>query len=275
NPGAFVNFTATGGNFGNCGIITASPASGSFFGLGTTVVNVNGAIDTNGDGIGDVIVGTCSFTITVVQATPPTISCPPDKTGRDDGSGFHTFDANAGEIGTPTTNPTTNVIVTFERSDNLPATYDDNGNVLTPAVVHALYDPYPVGTTGITWTVTDSNGLKASCLQKVIVTGNCPAGSTAPSFTRVPPNITTATVPNSTTCGVVLDDELGTAEVADNVNCPVTVSVSGIPPGNLFPIGTTTVTYTATNGAGTASATQTVTVSDNTPPVIFAPANAS
>jgi len=262
NPGAFVTFTATGGIFGNCGAITANPASGSFFGLGTTVVSVTS--DTGG--------GTCSFTITVVQATAPTISCPPDKTGTDDGSGFHTF--TAAQIGTPTTNPTTNVTVTFERSDNVLATYDDNGNVLTPAVVHAIDDPYPVGTTGITWTVTDSNGLKASCLQKVIVTGNCPSGSQAPTITA-PANITTATGPNSTTCGVVLDDELGQPVVNDSDTCKATVSVSGVPPGNLFPIGTTTVTYTATNGAGTASATQTVTVSDNTPPVIFAPANAS
>ncbi|HEU5240276.1 MAG TPA: HYR domain-containing protein [Pyrinomonadaceae bacterium] len=263
NPGAFVDFTATGGIFGNCGAISASPASGSFFGLGTTQVNVTSELGG----------GSCSFTITVVQATPPTISCPPDVTGADDGSGFHTF--TAAQIGTPTTNPTTNVTVTFERSDNVPATYDDNGNVLTPAVVHAIDDPYPLGTTGITWTVTDSNGLKASCLQKVIVTGNCPAGSSAPSFTTFPADITTATGPNSTTCGVVLDDELVQPEVADNATCAVTVSVSGIPPGNLFPIGTTTITYTATNGAGTVSRTQRITVTDNTPPVIFAPANAS
>jgi len=72
----------------------------------------------------------------------------------------------------------------------------------------------------------------------------------------------------------VLDDELGQATVTDD--CSANLTVTGIPPGNLFPVGTTTVTYTATDGAGhTASATQQVTVTDNTPPVIYAPANAS
>ncbi|MBF8297257.1 MAG: hypothetical protein HW389_3802, partial [Bacteroidetes bacterium] len=39
--------------------------------------------------------------------------------------------------------------------------------------------------------------------------------------------------------------------------------------GNVFPVGVTTITYTATDGAGnSASLTQTVTVIDNTPPII-------
>ena len=276
NPGAVVNFTATGGIFGSCGIITATPASGSFFGLGTTVVNVNGAIDTNGDGIGDVIVGSCSFTVTVVQGTPPTITCPPDKSATADSGGNpptqHTFTAE--QIGTPTTNPPDNVIVTFERSDNIPPTYNDDGSINNPGTVYTLTDPFSIGTTGITWTVTDANGLKASCTQRIVVNGTCPDGSSAPTITA-PANINTSTGPNSTTCGVVLDDELGQPVVNDSTTCPATVTVSGIPPGNLFPIGTTTLTYTASNAAGTATATQQVTVSDNTPPVIFAPANAS
>jgi hypothetical protein len=42
-----------------------------------------------------------------------------------------------------------------------------------------------------------------------------------------------------------------------------------VPAGNAFPVGTTTITYTATDAAGnTSTATQTVTVLDNTPPVI-------
>ena len=260
NPGAFVTFSA-GSVFGNCGAITANPASGTFFDLGSHTVNVTS--DTGG--------GSCSFTITVVQGTPPTITCPPDKTGTDDGSGSHTF--TPAEIGTPTTNPTTNVVVTFERSDNVPATYDNDGNVVTPEVVHSLSDPFPTGTTGVTWTVTDSNGLAASCTQRIIVHPPC-ASDTQPPTITAPPDITTATGPNSTTCGVVLDDELGQPTVTDD--CSATFTVSGIPPGNLFPIGTTTLTYTARDGAGhTATATQHVTVSDNTPPVIFAPANAS
>jgi len=52
----------------------------------------------------------------------------------------------------------------------------------------------------------------------------------------------------------------------------VTVVRTGVPAGNIFPVGTTTVTYTATDTAGNSTqATQTVTVSDNTPPVVTAP----
>jgi uncharacterized repeat protein (TIGR01451 family) len=260
NPGAFVTFGA-GSPFGNCGAITANPASGTFFGVGTTVVSVTS--DTGG--------GSCSFTISVVEGTPPTITCPPDKIGTDDGSGSHSF--STAEIGTPTTNPSTNVIVTFERSDNIPATYDSDGNVISPEVVHALDYPYSTGTTGITWTVTDANGLSASCTQRVTVHPPC-ATDTAPPTITAPPDVTTSTGPNSTTCGVVLDDELGQPNVQDD--CSATFTISGVPAGNLFPIGTTTLTYTARDGAGhTATATQHVTVTDNTPPVIFAPADAS
>jgi uncharacterized repeat protein (TIGR01451 family) len=277
NPGAIVNFGAASIN-GNCGAIDATfdgiplndpptdpqthiPASGAFYPVGTTVIHVTSA--TGG--------GSCSFTITVVEGTPPTIACPPDKTATDDGSGSHTF--TLAEIGTPTTNPTTDVVVTFERSDNIPATYDANGDVVTPEVVHSLTDPFQTGTTGITWTVRDSNGLTASCTQRITVHAPCATDTEPPTITA-PADITVGTGPASTTCGVVLDDELGQAVEHDD--CSAVVTTTGIPPGNLFPIGTTNVIYTATDGAGhTASATQHVTVSDNTPPVIVAPANAS
>lgn len=268
NPGAIVTFGAASGN-GNCGALTATfsglpsgqPASGAFYPVGTTVVQVTS--ETGG--------GNCSFTVTVVEGTAPTITCPPDKTATDDGSGGHTF--TEAEIGSPTTTPSTDVIVTYERSDNIPATYDSNGDELTPAVIHSLTDPFPTGTTGITWTVRDSNGLTASCTQRIMVHAPCATDTAAPTITA-PPDVTRFTGPGSTTCGVVLNTELGQPDVQDD--CAATFTRTGVPPGDLFPIGVTTITYTATDGAGhTASDTQTVTITDNTPPVIFAPPNAS
>lgn len=62
--GAVVNYppaTATG----LCGAITYSRPSGSFFPVGTTTVNVSSASGSS-----------CSFTVTVVDNVPPTITCP-------------------------------------------------------------------------------------------------------------------------------------------------------------------------------------------------------
>jgi len=121
---------------------------------------------------------------------------------------------------------------------------------------------FPIGTTTITWTATDPSGNATSGTQTVTVTDNTPPVVTAPAA------IDLMTGPSATTCGlVVADAALGTATATDN--CSATVTRTGVPSGNLFPVGTTTLTYTATDGAGnTASATQTVTITDNTPPSI-------
>jgi hypothetical protein len=68
---------------------------------------------------------------------------------------------------------------------------------------------------------------------------------------------------------------LGTATATDNSGS-ASIQRSGVPAGNVFPVGTTTITYAATDPAGnSSSATQTVTVIDNTAPTISAPAPAS
>jgi hypothetical protein len=252
NPGAIVNFSA-GSIAGSCGAISANPASGTFFPVGTTVVNVSS--ETGG--------GSCTFTVTVVQGNPPTISCPVNKTVT---AAANATTANV-SVGAPTTNPSTGVTVVGVRSDD--PVCNDPG--CTPV---ALTDPYPLGVTTITWTVTDASGLSSSCTQKITVNENSCGNDTEPPTITAPPDITVGTGPDATTCAVALDDELGQPVYHDN--CSVSVSTSGIPPHNAFPKGTTTVTYTATDGAGnTASAVQHVTVVDDTKPIIFAPANAS
>jgi len=259
-PGAYVNYAAAAGG-GSCGAITNDPASshegaggeilpGRFLSVGTHLI-------TSSSESGD----SCTFTITVTESTPPTITCPPNKTvSAASGETTATVDP-----GTPTTNPSTGVTVTFVRSDDLP----NDGN--PPP---ALSDPYPLGTTNITWTVTDAVGLTASCVQQITVVENNCAGDTTPPTITAPPDVTVGTGPDSVSCNVALDDELGQPTASDN--CSFSISTSGVPAGNAFPVGTTNVTYTVTDGAGnTASAVQHVTVVDNTPPTITAPANAS
>ena len=64
--GAIVNFPAATFT-GNCGTVTANPASGSFFPVGATTVTVTGQ---RLDGTSD----TCTFTVTVNDTEPPVVS---------------------------------------------------------------------------------------------------------------------------------------------------------------------------------------------------------
>jgi hypothetical protein len=92
-----------------------------------------------------------------------------------------------------------------------------------------------------------------------------------PGFTNVPPALTLNTGSDATTCGVFVSDAaLGTA-IAQS-SCPLNIDRDGVPNGNIFPVGDTTITYTATDAIGnTASAIQVVTVVDNTPPRLIVP----
>ena len=351
-PGAFVNFGAASAD-GSCGAVTNSPASGSFFTVGTHTITSSSEIGAS----------SCFFTVTVLDTNPPTIACPANITVTAP-VGATDFTLPMGP-GTPMINASGGGTVTAIRSDDTPATFDDDGNVVTPAVVHAVTDPYPLGTTGITWTVTDAGGRTASCTQSITilsagdrdpVTISCPANVsvTAPSGSceatisaatigtptvNLPDNVTlaprrsddrplsdpfpaglttitwTATddlngniascVQNVTviagggadntppvlivpanvsvttaSCTALLDDELGTAQATDDGACnsSVTVVRSGVPAGNIFPTGTTTITYTAQDAAGnTSTGTQLVTVTESPaiPPTITAPADVS
>jgi hypothetical protein len=82
-------------------------------------------------------------------------------------------------------------------------------------------------------------------------------------------------VPAGGSCtAVVSDAQLGHATAHDNCSDCVVIVRTGVPVGNIFPIGTTTVTYTASDGHGnSANATQHVTVTDNALPTITAPAD--
>ncbi|MFL6231257.1 MAG: HYR domain-containing protein [Pyrinomonadaceae bacterium] len=240
--GAVVNFAGGISSSGDCGPITTSPASGSFFPVGTTIVSVSSA--TGG--------GSCSFAVTVLDTAPPTITCNAN-IGVTAPAG--SCDATVAVVAPATTG--SGVTVTSTRSDG-----------------EAIDAPYPGGITTITWTATDSDGRKASCTQTVTVTTN---DTIAPTITA-PPDVSIATPPGTSgSCGLVVGEtELGTPTTDDNCSASVTVTRTGVPSGGFFPVGTTTVTYTAKDGAGnTATAVQHVTVTDGTPPLIAAPPDAT
>ncbi|MFZ0751323.1 MAG: HYR domain-containing protein [Pyrinomonadaceae bacterium] len=209
---------------------------------------------------------TCTQLITVAPETVLTITCPANVTVSSP-SGCDPATANPG---TPTTNSETATVL-GRRSDNL--AYSNTAE---------FNDPYPIGTTTIEWTATDTDTQSASCNQTVTVTGD----DTTPPTLNVPPSITTST----SECSVLIDEENFNATAEDDGACGSTVNISrtGIPrvpcpaPGDpgrtcesfVFPTGTTVVTYTATDASGNStSGTQTVTVNENPnqPPTITAP----
>ena len=118
--------------------------------------------------------------------------------------------------------------------------------------------PYPVGTTTLTWTVTDAGGLSDSDEQTVTV-----SDVEAPTV-AAPADVVVTTDPGQPHATV----DLPTGTATDNC-AGVTVTD---PPSATYQIGTTSVTYTATDAAAlSASATMTVTVVDEEAPVLTIP----
>ncbi|HYC39247.1 MAG TPA: HYR domain-containing protein, partial [Chitinophagaceae bacterium] len=130
--GAVVNFPTATTN-GQCGPVTMTPASGSFFPVGTTQVRAN---TFSGP--------TCTFNITVVDNQPPSITCPANIVRNND----------PGVCG---------AVVTFA------ATASDNCPGVTVSYSPASGSTFPVGTTTVTATARDAAGNTATCTFTVTV----------------------------------------------------------------------------------------------------------
>ena len=85
------------------------------------------------------------------------------------------------------------------------------------------------------------------------------AGNPPPTLSGVIPLVVVSPVPGAARAGAVVSDAvLGQPSATDNCGSAVVVR-SGVAAGNLFPVGLTTVTYTATDSGGaTATASTTV-----------------
>ncbi|MEK9628316.1 MAG: HYR domain-containing protein [Nitrospinota bacterium] len=207
---------------------TAGPASGSAFPLGSTTVTFQ-ATDPTGN------IGTVSFNITVVDNEDPVITVSADISADTD-AGLATAVVNY-------TAPTA--------TDNVP------GVTVTQIAGLSSGATYPLGTTTNTFRATDAAGNTADASFTVTVVDNEIPVVTAPSNVSFE-----ATGPQTTVA-------IGTATASDNVGV---VTITSDAPAT-FPVGSTTVTWTAADAAGnTGTATQTVTITDTTAPVITAPA---
>ncbi|MBK6990137.1 MAG: HYR domain-containing protein [Bacteroidetes bacterium] len=133
-------------------------------------------------------------------------------------------------------------------------TASDNCSVSSFTQTHTSGSIFPIGTTTVTYTAVDPSGNQAVCSFDVTV-----VDADAPSIT-CPANITVNNA--SGTCGQVVTFSASALD-----NCSATISYSPAS-GSVFPVGTTTVTATATDPAGNAASCNfTVTVVDNELPV--------
>ena len=226
--------TATGVNLGtpttgdNCTVASVTNDAPAAFPLGNTTVTW-----TVKDGAGNT--ASCTQTVTVTDNINPTITCPAAVAATTN-SGCTATGVN---LGTPTT----------------------ADNCTVASVTNDAPAAFPLGTTTVTWTVTDGSGNTATCTQTVTVTDNINPTITCPA------NVAATTNTGCTATGV----NLGTPVTADN--CTV-ASVTNNHPSTTYPLGTTTVIWTVTDGSGnTATCSQTVTVTDNINPTITCPAN--
>ncbi|MCG9972001.1 HYR domain-containing protein, partial [Christiangramia crocea] len=121
---------------------------------------------------------------------------------------------------------------------------------------------FELGETIITWTVTDESGNTVQCTQLVTVVDD-----QNPEIEAMQ-NITVNS--DADLCGAVVN--YGMAGASDNCELVSVELTEGLESGSVFPIGPTTVTYTATDNSGnTTSSSFTVTVIDNEAPVITCP----
>ena len=224
------------------GPLTATAISPpAIFPLGETTVTFE-ATDAAGN------TGTATSTVTVTDQTPPVVTAPAPIT-------VAAVDAS----GTPATDP---AIVAFLAG----ATAEDNVDGSVPAVAVSPPAVFALGETTVTFEATDAAGNTATVTSTVTVTDQ-----TAPAVVA-PLAITVAAIDASgaPAADPAISAFLSGATAEDNIDGPLTATA--VSPPDVFPLGATTVTFEATDAAGsTGTATSTVTVSDQTPPVVTAP----
>jgi HYR domain/Secretion system C-terminal sorting domain len=200
---------------------TSGLASGAAFPIGTTPIAY-----TITDGCGNT--KTCSFNVIVTATAAPavlTVNCPTDVTMATAAGATTAIATYTAPTGTSTC---TTGSVTVTKTSGL-----------------ASGAAFPIGTTPIAYTITDGCGNTKTCSFNVIVTATA-----APAVLTVvcPTDVTMATAAGATTAIATYTAPTGTSTCTTG---SVTVTkTSGLASGAAFPIGTTPIVYTITDGCG-------------------------
>lgn len=263
----------TGGNGGDNTICANGPqfvSGGTSYNVGTNQVNVTGVNDDHGQ----VVISYSSSSVTVTQTaglpsgalfpvgTTTNTFVATDEAGNTSTCSFTVTVADVQKPvinGTPANITVTNDATVCGANVNWTAPVaTDNCPGVTLSSTHQSGQQFPVGTTVVTYTAVDAYGNSSSASFTITVTDN-----ERPVINNLPSNISVNN--DAGVCGAKVNWVAATA--VDN--CPGVTIASTHQSGDLFPVGTTTVTYTATDAYGnTSSASFTVTVSDNEAPVI-------
>ncbi len=211
--------------------VTQSPAAGTLVGRG-----LHGVTITVSDGHGNI--RTCLTSFTVIDNTPPSITCPVGFTVAADAGCQYELDNYTG-LATASDNCGTALV----SQSPLP------GSLVGPGV-HT-----------ITLTANDGNGNTASCTFDITVTDQTP-----PSVTCGAPQAAFA----DASCSALVPDFIGTSTISDNCTPFGSLTISQSPAaGASVGVGVHTVTITVTDGAGNSNnCNTTFTVTDNTPPTV-------
>ncbi len=200
----------------NCGIASVDNDDPIIFYVGTTIVTW-----TVTDNAGNV--ATATQNVTLVESILPTITAPAPITINTD---LGACTASNVALGTPITGDNCGVASTTNDAPTL----------------------FPIGTTIVTWTVTDNSGNVQTAIQIVTVVE-----------TELPTITAPTTVNTNTDAGSCTASNVNLGTPITNDNCGIASTTNDAP--TLFPIGTTTITWTTTDNSGnTATATQNVIV---------------
>jgi uncharacterized repeat protein (TIGR01451 family) len=213
---------------GECGDVVCSPASGSTFPVGETIVTCTGIAGIN-----------CSFSVTVTETIPPTIAtCASNKTIEAAADCMAELPDLTGEV------------VASDNCSPVTVVQSPAGGVLVG-----------LGDTDVTIRVSDSSGNESTCMARVRVVDTTPPDITCPA------NISTVdNAPG--TCGAILNPGMATATDNCSVVSVVGTRSDNASLNALYPIGQTVITWKATDANGNmATCQQTVTVTNPAPVV--------
>ena len=213
---------------------TAGLANGATFPVGVTTITYT-ATDASSNTF------SASFTVTVTDNEAPTIDNLPANIS---------VNTDAGVCGADVTwvEPTS--------ADNC------TGSTIAQTAGLANGATFPVGATTITYTATDASWTYILLLLALPVTVT---DNEAPTIVDLPANISVNN--DAGVCGADVTWVEPTS--ADNCAGSTIAQTAGLANGATFPVGVTTITYTATDAAGlTTDGSFTITVTDNEAPTI-------